>query len=257
MDLRPMREQLIAYLLSERQKVADFELPGNAEDQRFLLRALMNIRKVDPLPAEIMSLQDDYLKARLAERGVVTLERIPHAAPNTRIWRGDITTLACDAIVNAANSGMTGCWVPGHQCIDNAIHSYAGMQLRAECARIMFEQGYPEPAGKAKVTDAYNLPCRRVIHTVGPQVVGPLTQADRDALAQCYRSCYEAALSEELKSIAFCCISTGLFGFPRKEAARIAVQVIGEEQAKASRPLEVCFNVFTDEDEGIYRGLFE
>lgn len=257
MDQRQMREQLISYLLSERPAMAGSEIPAGAEDQRLLLRALVNTREPEPLPAEVLALQDAYLQARLAERGVTALEGLPHVAPHTRIWRGDITTLACDAIVNAANSGMTGCWAPNHLCIDNAIHTFAGVQLRAECARLMEEQGFPEPVGAAKVTGAYNLPCKRVIHTVGPQVNGPLTQAEREALAQCYRSCYAAAQAEGLGSIAYCCVSTGVFGFPQVEAARIAVRTVAEEQARSARPLEVCFNVFTDEDERIYRELFE
>lgn len=257
MDQRQPREQLIKYLLSERPSMAGSVIPAGTEEQRSLLRALMNTREPEPLPAEVLALQDAYLQERLEERGVTPLESIPHVAPHTRIWRGDITTLACDAIVNAANSGMTGCWVPGHLCIDNAIHTFAGMQLRAECARLMEEQGRPEPVGAAKVTGAHNLPCKRVIHTVGPQVVGRLTRSHCDALAQCYRSCYAAAQAAGLKSIAFCCVSTGVFGFPQQEAAGIATRTVGEEQARSTRPLEVCFNVFTAEDERIYRGLFE
>ena len=171
------------------------------------------------------------------------------------LWRGDITTLAVDAIVNAANSQMLGCWVPGHHCIDNAIHTYSGVQLRAECARLMEEQGAEEPTGMAKITPAYNLPCKRVIHTVGSIANGNPTNLHRAQLASCYTNCLGLAASEGLASIAFCCISTGVFGFPQREAAQIAVRTVKEWLGSHGSEMRVVFNVFSKTDERIYREL--
>jgi O-acetyl-ADP-ribose deacetylase (regulator of RNase III) len=209
--------------------------------------------------------------ARLSESGVATIyeeafaERYdwpqkgghcrPLADPCLRLWRGDITTLAADAIVNAANSQMLGCWVPGHFCIDNAIHSYAGVQLRAECARVMAAQGHEEATGLAKVTAAYNLPAQHVIHTVGPIADGHPTDLHRRQLASCYESCLDLAGSLGLRSLAFCCISTGVFGFPQREAAQIAVRTVRAWLDGADAGMTVVFNVFGDEDERIYQEL--
>ena len=173
------------------------------------------------------------------------------------MWQGDITTLAVDAIVNAANSQMLGCFVPCHGCIDNAIHSASGIQLRLECARIMAKQGFEEPTGRAKITEAYNLPCRYVLHTVGPIIYGKVTVESRRLLAECYRSCLELAAAYELKSIAFCCISTGEFHFPNELAARIAIETVKEYRQTHHNPMEVVFNVFKDSDYEIYERLLE
>ena len=172
-----------------------------------------------------------------------------------RLWRGDITTLGVDAIVNAANSQMLGCFVPGHHCIDNAIHTFAGIQLRLECARLMEEQGYPEPTGMAKVTGAFNLPSKRIIHTVGPIACGEASDLDRALLANCYTACLDAALEAGCESIAPCCISTGVFGFPQDEAAHIAVATVDEWLDDHDNALDVVFNVFGETDERLYKAL--
>ena len=173
------------------------------------------------------------------------------------LWQGDITTLRCDAIVNAANSGMLGCFVPCHGCIDNAIHTFAGVQLRLACARIMDGQGRQEETGGAKLTPAFNLPCRYILHTVGPIVSGRLTQRDCDLLASCYRSCLELAEENHIKSVAFCCISTGEFHFPNRQTAEIAVNTVMEFKEKTPSNMEVIFNVFKDMDAAIYRALLQ
>lgn len=171
------------------------------------------------------------------------------------IWQGDITSLRCDAIVNAANSGMTGCYVPNHRCIDNCIHTFAGVQLRLDCAKIMKKQGHEEPTGKAKITSAYNLPCRYILHTVGPIIGGRVTDRDCALLASCYRSCLELAAENELESVAFCCISTGEFHFPNDRAAKIAVDTVKEFLEQKTSVKKVIFNVFKDTDRDIYRKL--
>lgn len=193
----------------------------------------------------------------IAEAGVSTLDTAKPSPLNEHVllWRGDITTLAVGAIVNAANSQMLGCWVPGHHCIDNAIHTYSGVQLRAECARLMEEQGAEEPTGMAKITPAYNLPCKRVIHTVGSIANGNPTNLHRAQLASCYTNCLGLAASEGLASIAFCCISTGVFGFPQREAAQIAVRTATEWLGSHDSEMRVVFNVFSKTDERIYREL--
>ena len=171
------------------------------------------------------------------------------------MWRGDITTLQVDAIVNAANSGLTGCYSPLHGCIDNAIHTFAGVKLRLECAKIMEKQGFPEPMGTAKITKAYNLPCKHVLHTVGPMISGALTQTDCQELASCYRSCLELAAESSLESVAFCCISTGEFHFPNELAAQIAVETVKDFLKKQTSVKKVIFNVFKDLDKAIYEKL--
>lgn len=204
-----------------------------------------------------LALQDELLQGMIAEAGVSTLDTAKPSPLNEHVllWRGDITTLAVDAIVNAANSQMLGCWVPGHHCIDNAIHTYSGVQLRAECARLMEEQGGGEPTGMAKITPAYNLPCKRVIHTVGSIANGNPTNLHRAQLASCYTNCLGLAASEDLASIAFCCISTGVFGFPQREAAQIAVRTVKEWLGSHGSEMRVVFNVFSKTDERIYQEL--
>lgn len=235
-------------------------------------RALVNTREPLSASPEFLAVQDRFLQGLIAQAGVTDAETLPPCPADKRLalWRGDITRLAADAIVNAANSGMLGCWIPGHHCIDNAIHTYAGVQLRLECARLMREQGCEEPTGRAKATPAFNLPARMIIHTVGPIANGSPTAAHRTQLAQCYRSCLDAAAQHACRTIAFCCISTGEFGFPQQEAARIAVATVrawlDEQQARRptdapngktlpARPLRVVFDVFGDADESIYRAL--
>ena len=249
------REFLIHYLLQERQEHTGVSLPTGEEKQRRLLRSLMNQRPPAPIEGEFLRVQDDYLRERLGERGVTQLVDLRPVQPGLYLWQGDITTLEVDAIVNAANSGMTGCYVPCHGCIDNAIHTYAGMQLRLECAEIMRKQGHEEETGHAKITGGYNLPCRYVLHTVGPIVSGTLTKEHEQQLASCYRSCLDLAAENNCESLAFCCISTGEFHFPNEKAAEIAVETVKAWQARHTGELEVVFNVFKDSDREIYEKL--
>ncbi len=219
-------------------------------------RALVNTRPPWSVGETFLAEQDELLQGLIAEAVVHAVDEAKASAdPRMRLWRGDITTFAADAIVNAANSQMLGCWTPGHQCIDNAIHTFAGVQLRIECARIMGEQGHEEPTGQAKVTDAYNLPSNRIIHTVGPIANGIPTVRHRVQLASCYRACLDAAAAEGLCSVAFCCISTGVFGFPQGEAARIAVRAVKTWLNEHDSVMTVVFNVFGETDERLYREL--
>ena len=222
---------LIRWLLNEREEYENLEIPVSSAEKRRLLRSLINVRPPIPASSEFLTVQDAYLQERLAERGVTRIEDLSPVRPGIYLWQGDITTLAADAIVNAANSQMLGCFVPCHGCIDNAIHTYAGVQLRTECASIMAGQE-AEPTGSAKITKAYNLPCRYVLHTVGPIIYGSVTETDRKLLADCYRSCLELASAYGLRSVAFCCISTGEFHFPNRLAAEIAIKTVGEWQKK-------------------------
>ena len=249
------RQYLIQTLLSENPQYKDIAIPVSEMEQKRLLRSLFNIRLPGVIGKDFLKVQDEYLQEETKEKGITNLSDLTPIEKGIYLWQGDITSLACDAIVNAANSGMTGCYQPCHNCIDNCIHTYAGIQLRNACAEIMEHQGYPEPTGQAKITQAYNLPCRYVIHTVGPIVQGRLTERHEQLLASCYRSCLEAAEENGLKSIAFCCISTGVFGFPQNRAAEIAVKTVREYQAETKNELEVIFNVFKDVDYAIYRNL--
>ena len=251
------REYLIRYLLDEQLKYKDTEMPDDIQAQKRLLRSLMNVRSPKPISEEFLRVQDDYLQEELSQKHITSVSDLLPLEPGIYVWQGDITTLACDAIVNAANSGMTGCYYPCHGCIDNAIHSYAGVQLRLECDAIIKAQGHEEPTGTAKITEAYNLPCRYVLHTVGPIITGPLKKQDENLLASCYRSCLALAEEYGLKSIAFCCISTGEFRFPNQRAAEIAVKTVREYRKQTGSEIEVIFNVFKDIDDDIYRELLE
>ena len=231
------------------------QIPKDVQGQRDLLRSLMNIRMPGAIDDEFLNVQDEYLLQVNKEKGIVTLSDMEMLQPDIYIWKGDITRIKAGAIVNAANKGMTGCYQPCHNCIDNCIHTYAGIQLRLTCASIMDEQGYEEPTGQAKITLAYNLPCDYVIHTVGPIVQGKLTKEHEKLLASCYRSCLEIADAHGVDSIAFCCISTGVFMFPNERAAEIAVKTVKEYREKTGSSLKVIFNVFKDLDEEIYREL--
>ena len=226
-------------------------IPGSESERRYLIRSLMNIRAPAPLRNDIMEVQDRYLSRLLEEKGIVDVDRLEFE-DRMCLWQGDITRLRCDAIVNAANSGMMGCFVPCHGCIDNAIHSYAGIQLRNECAEMM--GGSKEPTGQARITSAYNLPCKRVIHTVGPIVSGPLSSHDEEMLRSCYRSCLRLAESEGLRTVAFCCISTGEFRFPKRRAAEIAVKEV-RDFLDRNDVMMVIFDVFKDDDLHIYREI--
>ena len=248
---------LLRYLLAERKEYAGIRMPDSVSEKRHLLRSLMNVRPPIPASAEFLAVQDAYLQARLSERGVTRLGELKPAQPGIYLWQGDITTLAADAIVNAANSQMLGCFVPCHGCIDNAIHTYAGVQLRLACAAAMRQQGQEEATGHAKITKAYNLPCRFVLHTVGPIICGSVTKADRELLASCYRSCLDLAAETGLHSVAFCCISTGEFHFPGELAAEIAVHIVQAWRQQHPNQIEVIFNVFKDSDYEIYQRLFQ
>ena len=248
---------LLRYLLAERKEYASIRMPDSVSEKRHLLRSLMNVRPPIPASAEFLAVQDAYLQARLSERGVTRLGDLKPTQPGIYLWQGDITTLAADAIVNAANSQMLGCFVPCHGCIDNAIHTYAGVQLRLACAAAMRQQGQEEATGHAKITKAYNLPCRFVLHTVGPIICGSVTKADRELLASCYRSCLDLAAETGLHSVAFCCISTGEFHFPGELAAEIAVHTVQAWRQQHPNQIEVIFNVFKDSDYEIYQRLFQ
>lgn len=242
---------LIQALFREQPQYQHTVIPESEAEQRRLLRALMNIRQPKKISADFLSVQDAYLQTVAAEKGVTDIADLTPIENGIYLWQGDITTLKCDAVVNAANSGMTGCYCPCHGCIDNAIHTYAGVQLRLECADIMKKQGYAEPTGKAKITKAYNLPCNYVLHTVGPIICDKVTPKDEELLVSCYRSCLELAQQNGIKSIAFCCISTGEFHFPNERAAEIAIQTVRDYQ----KNIQVIFNVFKDTDYAIYRRL--
>ena len=249
------RTFLIQKLLVEQLRYKDMQIPQNTAEQKLLLRSLMNVRMPKNIGSDFLAIQDEYLREETAAKGITELADLSPISEGLYLWQGDITTLRCAAIVNAANSGMTGCYQPCHNCIDNCIHTYAGVQLRLECAKQMAEQGHEEEIGKAKITPAYNLPCRYVIHTVGPIVQGKLTKQHCDLLASCYRSCLDLADQNGVKSIAFCCISTGVFMFPNKKAAEIAVRTVQEYKEETGSKIEVIFNVFKDTDYEIYRDL--
>lgn len=249
------RIYLIKELMSEHPRCADIQIPADADNQKRLLRSLMNVRLAAPVDKEFLQIQDEYLQLANEEKGIVHIEDMTEAEPDIYIWKGDITRLGVGAIVNAANSGMTGCYQPCHNCIDNCIHTFAGIELRNFCEDMMQEQGYEEPTGQAKLTPAYNLPCDYVIHTVGPIVRGKLTHRDEDLLKSCYEACLKLADKNGIKSIAFCCISTGVFCFPNQRAAEIAVQTVRDYKRQNDSDVKVIFNVFKDEDERIYNEL--
>ncbi|MDE5576511.1 MAG: protein-ADP-ribose hydrolase [Oscillospiraceae bacterium] len=244
---------LIKYLLSEDPNYSNTDIPKDETMQFQLLRSLMNIRPPKPVTEEFLAVQDEFLRKETARKGITDIADLKPAEKNIYLWKGDITTLKCGAIVNAANSQMLGCFQPCHSCIDNAIHTFAGIQLRLECAEIMRRQGGEEPTGTAKITSAYNLPCGHIIHTVGPIVSGRLNEAHCRLLESCYSSCLETAVRNDVKSVAFCCISTGVFGFPQREAAEIAVRTVRNFQK--NHDIKVVFNVFKQDDFDIYSGL--
>ena len=249
------RRRLIEELLWEQPRYSDMEIPEDGEEQKSLLRSLLNIRMPKPAKKEFLEVQDAYLQEEIRRKGITDLASLTPVREDIYLWKGDITTLRCDAIVNAANSRLLGCFVPCHRCIDNAIHTFSGVQLRAACSGIMERQGHAEETGRAKLTPAYNLPCKYVLHTVGPVVCGQLAKRDKDQLASCYRSCLELAEEYGIKSIAFCCISTGEFHFPAEAAAKIAVRTVKEYKAQTGSRIGVVFNVFKESDYNIYREL--
>lgn len=248
---------LIRELQREMPQYQDIRIPVTEEEQGNLLRSLFNVRPPYPASQEFLKVQDEYLSELVRSRGIVDAESLPASEldPRITLWQGDITTLRCDAIVNAANSALLGCWQPCHSCIDNMIHSLSGVQLRIKCNEIIQEQGHEEETGTAKITPAYNLPCKYVLHTVGPIISGPLRKEDCDLLAGCYQSCLELAAGNNVRSVAFCCISTGVFHFPQQRAAEIAVETVRQFLETDSSIDRVIFNVFTDRDLAIYQKL--
>ena len=255
MNQSERRIVLIRVLLNEHPEYQELRIPTDADTQRQLLRGLLNIREPRRIGTDFLQIQDEYLQEETAAKGITDAADLVPLQPGLYLWQGDITTLKCDAIVNAANSGMTGCYCPNHGCIDNAIHTYAGVQLRLACEGLMEQQGHPEPTGQAKITPAFNLPCRYVLHTVGPIINGRVTQRDRVLLASCYRACLEMAAEKGLESVAFCCISTGEFHFPNEQAAEIAVQTVKAFLKKQTSVKKVIFNVFKDMDKVLYEKL--
>ena len=259
MTQQERRIRLIRYLMQEHPEYRQLDIPDDPHGQKQLLRSLMNVRSPKPISKEFLKIQDEYLKEELQQKEIVALRDLTPIQENIYLWKGDITALAADAVVNAANSSLLGCFIPCHGCIDNAIHSAAGLQLREACHDIMSRQKRQEETGKAKITPAFNLPSRFVIHTVGPIIQGILKKSDCSLLASCYRSCLELAVQHKLSSIAFCCISTGEFHFPNKAAADIAVQTVQtflqEYNSAHENKMEVIFNVFKEKDYDIYRKL--
>ena len=255
MNQSERRMSLIRVLLKEHPEYRGLRIPADADTQWQLLRGLLNIREPRRIGTDFLQIQDAYLQEETAAKGITDAADLMPLQPGLYLWQGDITTLKCDAIVNAANSDMTGCYCPNHSCIDNAIHTYAGVQLRLACAEIIDRQGHPEPTGQAKITAAFDLPCRYVLHTVGPIINGRVTKADKELLSSCYRSCLELAAEKGLESVAFCCISTGEFQFPNQLAAEIAVQTVKEFLQTPTSIKKVIFNVFKDMDKKIYERL--
>lgn len=251
------RSYLIQSLAKDCNPNESISIPAEEAEQAQLIRALMNLRPPIPATDEFLAIQDAYLSEEIKKRGVIDSASLTAVPLDRRIylWQGDITRLQIEAIVNAANSALLGCWQPCHSCIDNIIHSFAGVQLRLACHDIMQAQGHEEPAGTAKITLGYNLPCKYILHTVGPIINGPLQQADRACLASCYRACLDLAAQNHLTSIAFCCISTGVFHFPQKEAAKIAINTVLDFLKQNQTIQQVVFNVFTNTDLSIYRQL--
>ena len=255
MNQTERRLYLIKSLISEQRKYNGAEIPSDPQRQKDLLRSLMNVRMPAPITEEYAEIEGQYLKEEIRRKGVTRLSDLKPICGNIYLWQGDITTLECDAIVNAANSQMLGCFAPLHNCIDNCIHTFAGLRLRNFCGEVMARQGHDEPTGKAKITPAFNLPSKYVIHTVGPIVGGSLLQDHRDLLASCYLSCLKLAHENDCGSIAFCCISTGVFGFPKREAAQTAVKTVKDYLADTGSGIKVVFNVFNDDDLAIYREI--
>lgn len=257
MTQRERREYLIQYLLKEEKKIFRPKMPKERQAQEELLRSLMNVRMPRPVSEEFLKIQDAYLTERNIERGITDVNDLQPVSSDSRlyIWQGDITTLKCDAIVNACNFQMLGCFSPMHACIDNFIHTYAGVELRLKMYEIMQKQRHEEETGKAKITSGYNLPATYILHTVGPIIQWEVTKRDEELLASCYRECLKLSADTGAASVAFCCLSTGVFRFPQQRAAEIATETVKAYLAEDSRIRKVIFNVFKDEDLRIYRRL--
>lgn len=247
---------LINYLLNEQPEYSNINIPESLEDKKQLLRSLMNVRPPSDISQEFLLVQNQYLLQEIIKKGITNVNDLTPIKEKIYLWQGDITTLRCDAIVSAANNRLLGCFVPCHECIDNAIHTYAGIQLRLACDKIMKSKNSFAGTGSAEITQAYNLPSDYIIHTVGPIINSKLTQNDCLLLKLCYQSCLNAAEKNNLKSIAFCCISTGEYHFPNQRAAEIAVKTVSEF-IQYSNIERVIFNVFKDKDYEIYRKLLQ
>lgn len=245
------RVYLIKNLIDENPNYYNWKIPASEKEQKLMLRALFNVRPPKEISPEFKLIQDQYLRIENAEKGIVNDD----FRDGINIWQGDITRLRVDAIVNVANREMTGCYIPNHSCIDNAIHTYAGIELRNECAKLMKAQGHTEPTGQAKITSAYNLPSKYVIHTVGPIIERQLSIEEVNQLASCYKSCLQVANENRVESIAFLCISTGVFHFPNRLAAEIAVKTVKEFFKEKSSIKKVIFNVFKNQDKAIYEQI--
>ena len=262
MNQQERREYLIQRLLAEREEYKNMIMPETEKEQWILLRSLLNVREPAAVEPEFLRVQDEYLQAEIEKKGITDLAALRPAQGNIYLWQGDITTLQADAIVNAANSGMLGCFAPCHLCIDNAIHTFAGVQLRKECDRQMkllrnkYGMNYEQPTAVPMLTGAYNLPAQKVIHIVGPIVSGELTAEHEKELADCYQNTLAMCAENDLKTVAFCCISTGVFMFPNKKAAEIAVSTVRKWLAENPGQIDkVIFNVFKDEDREIYSSI--
>lgn len=256
MNIQQQLDYLINQLLSEKAEYRTIKVPETIKGKKQLLRALVNVRPPAFIDDAFLKIQDAYLQGEIAAKVIVSIKDLSSTTLNDKLYlyKGDITILKVDAIVNAANSKLLGCFIPSHHCIDNAIHSYAGIQLRNACEALMKNQS-DEATGEAKITKAYNLPSKHILHTVGPIINHPLNEGDKQLLANCYTACLNLAVDNNLKSIAFCCISTGEFGFPKKEAAEIAVKTIETFLSKNNQLEAIVFNVFTGEDYDYYKKL--
>lgn len=247
---------LLEYFINEDDRFKQYKIPDNYIEKRLFLRGLINMRAPKYIPEEILKLEDDLLQLELNEKEIVDVSNLELSKDKLCIWLGDITTLKIDAIVNACNSSLLGCFIPNHSCIDNQIHSCSGIRLRLKCNDLM--KGKEEPTGKAKITEAYNLPCSYVIHTVGPIVYDKLTNKEIEELRECYISCLDIAKENNIKTIAFPCISTGVFHFPKDKASKIAVDTVEEYLRKYPNVFDkIVFNVYTREDKEYYDRLFK
>lgn len=257
MNHTEQRIWLIKELQKDPSQLSDYPIPAGEQEQKDLLRGLMNIWMPKELSDEFLQIQDEYLTEENRRAGITDIEDLQPITSDNRLylWQGDMTTLNVDAIVNPANSALLGCFRILHSCADNIVHSKAGLGLRYKCNCIMEKQGHEEPTGQAKITPAYNLPCEYVIHTVGPIVQGPLTKRHEELLASCYRSCLNIAEENGVKSIDLCCISTGVFMFPNQRAAEIAVETVKNWLNETGSQMKVVFNVFKDIDLEIYDKL--
>lgn len=246
---------LIKYLLAEDLRYSRVEISKSIDEQFNLYRSLVNVRMPEAISDEYLAIEDEYLQEEINKKGITHINELIPCNDDIYLWQGDITTIDADVIVNASNNQLLGCFCPCHACIDNCIHSFSGVRLRLKCNEIMQKQGYKEPTGKAKITPAYNLPSKYVIHTVGPIINGLLTKRDKELLASCYTECLKTADENNLNSIAFCCISTGEFHFPNDKAAQIAIDTVKKYKEKTNSKIKVIFNVFKDKDYEIYRKL--